>query len=137
MSAEIVPGGYILAPCVMEPVRALIERGCYEESVIANRRTFLMTTAAAMAGATLPGMAKAALMAESVTIIGPKSGYSPQIGTLVSMLAWVRPAVTQPVKGTTQADPDVLFDANDQYLPQVVSCVRTPIASCRTGLTCR
>ena len=60
-----------------------------------------------------------------------KSGYSLQIGTLVSMLAWVRPAVTQP--GITQADPDVLFAANDQYLLKVVSCVRTLIASCRTG----
>jgi hypothetical protein len=62
----------------------------------------------------LPGVAKAALIAESVTTVGPKSGYSPQIGTLVSMLAWVRPAVTQPVKGITQANLDMLFDANDQ-----------------------
>jgi uncharacterized damage-inducible protein DinB len=78
----------------------------------ASRRVFLKATAAASAGAMLPGVAKAAPIAESVTIVGPRPGYSPQIGTLVSMLAWVRPAVTQPVKGITQANLDVLFDAN-------------------------
>jgi uncharacterized damage-inducible protein DinB len=79
---------------------------------IASRRTFLRASAAAGAGAMLPGVTLAAPVAESVTIVGPKAGYSPQIGTLVSMLAWVRPAVTQPVKGISQANLDVLFDAN-------------------------
>lgn len=79
---------------------------------IPNRRTFLRATAAATAGAMLPGVAKAAPVAESITIVGPRPGYSPQIGTLVSMLAWVRPAVTRPVKGLTQENLDVLFDAN-------------------------
>ena len=76
-----------------------------------SRRTFLKATAAATAGVLLPG-AMLAAPAESITIVGPKPGYSPQVGTLVSMLAWVRPAVTRPVKGITQANLDVLFDAN-------------------------
>jgi len=78
---------------------------------IANRRTFLKTTAAAAAGIMLPEVAMAA-PSESYTIVGPKPGYSPQVGTLVSMLAWVRPAVTGPVKGMTQPNLDHLFDAN-------------------------
>lgn len=70
-----------------------------------------MTTAAAAAVIMLPEMAVAA-PSESYTIVGPKPGYSPQIGTLVSMMAWVRPAVTGPVKGITQPNLDHLFDAN-------------------------
>ena len=82
-----------------------------ETQTYANRRTFLMTTAAAAAVIMLPEMAVAA-PSESYTIVGPKPGYSPQIGTLVSMMAWVRPAVTGPVKGITQPNLDHLFDAN-------------------------
>ena len=78
---------------------------------IANRRTFLKTTAAATAAILLPEIAVAA-PSDSYTIVGPKPGYSPQIGTLVSMMAWVRPAVTGPVKGITQPNLDHLFDAN-------------------------
>jgi len=79
---------------------------------IASRRTFLKASAAATAGAMLPGTASAAPAAESMTIIGPRPGYSPQVGTLVSMLGFVRPAVIRPVKDITQTDLDVLFDAN-------------------------
>ena len=77
----------------------------------ANRRTFLKTTAAAAAAIVLPEIAVAA-PSDSFTIVGPKPGYSPQVGTLVSMMAWVRPAVTDPVKGITQPNLDHLFDAN-------------------------
>lgn len=77
----------------------------------ASRRVFLKATAAVSAGAMLPGVAKAAPV-EGINILGPKPGYSPQVGTLVSMLTWMRPAVTRPVKGLTQAQLDYLFDAN-------------------------
>jgi hypothetical protein len=79
---------------------------------IASRRTFLRGSAAATGAMMLSEVALAAPAAESMTIVGPRPGYSPQIGTLVSMLAWVRPAVTQPVKGLSQANLDVLFDPN-------------------------
>jgi hypothetical protein len=46
--------------------------------------------------------------ANDMNIIGPKEGYSPQIGTLVSMMAWLRPQVMelgdlgrQKIKGNT------------------------------------
>ena len=83
-----------------------------KNSPVANRRTFLKASARLTAGAMLPGVVLAVPPAESRTIVGPRPGYSPQVGTLVSMLAWARPAVTQPVKGITQANLDVLFDAN-------------------------
>jgi uncharacterized damage-inducible protein DinB len=47
-----------------------------------------------------------------VSIIGPKAGLTPQIGTMASMLTWIQRAVTSPVKGLTRADLDWLFDAN-------------------------
>jgi len=47
-----------------------------------------------------------------ISILGPKPGYTPQVGTLVSMLTWMQPSVTGPVKGLTQAQLDYLFDAN-------------------------
>jgi Protein of unknown function (DUF664) len=78
---------------------------------IASRRSFVTTMAAAAAGMMTPREAIAAPF-EGANILGPRPGYSPQVGTLVSMLTWMRPAVTRPVKGITQANLDVLFDAN-------------------------
>src|ERR1700730_17128193 len=46
----------------------------------------------------------------SLTIIGPQDGYSPQIGTLVSMMAWCRNAVVSAVKGMSVEQLDYLLD---------------------------
>jgi hypothetical protein len=78
---------------------------------IATRRTFLTSMAAATAGMMMPE-AEGAAPGEGINLLGPKPGYSPQVGTLVSMLTWMRPAVTGPVKGISQANLDYLFDAN-------------------------
>jgi Protein of unknown function (DUF664) len=48
---------------------------------------------------------------EDLNIIGPKAGYSPQIGTLVSMMTWMRTAVLRSVKGLSQKDLDYLLDS--------------------------
>jgi hypothetical protein len=47
-----------------------------------------------------------------INIIGPRKGYSPQIGTLVSMMAWMRGGVLNSVKGMSQKDLDFLIDNN-------------------------
>ena len=47
-----------------------------------------------------------------VSIIGPKAGLTPQVGTMASMLTWIQRAVVTPVKNLTRADLDWLFDAN-------------------------
>lgn len=79
-----------------------------------DRRSFLKTTAAAAAG--FSGLTLGTTLAWSedsdVNIIGPKPGYSPQIGTMVSMLTWMRMVVLGSVKGMTQKDLDYLFDPN-------------------------
>src|SRR5260370_31526733 len=82
---------------------------------LASRRTFLTSMAAATAGMMMPETAGAA-PAEGASVLGPRPGYSPQVGTLVSMLTWMRPAVTGPVKGISQANLDYLFDANSNSI---------------------
>jgi uncharacterized damage-inducible protein DinB len=49
--------------------------------------------------------------AESLYMIGPLEGYSPQIGTLVSMLNYNRNTIINTTKGLTIAELDHLFDA--------------------------
>src|SRR5215475_6353203 len=44
-------------------------------------------------------------------IIGPRAGYAPQVGVLVSQLHFTRMQVEHNVKGMTQADLDFLLDA--------------------------
>ena len=78
-----------------------------------SRRSFLRatgTTAAILPFAPF-ALAEAKPDAE-INVIGPKPGYSPQIGTLVSMLAWMSPAATRALKGITPTQLDWLLDAN-------------------------
>jgi hypothetical protein len=87
------------------------ERFFVKNLAIASRRGFLTSLATASGVMMMPGFAGAAPV-DGINVLGPKPGYTPQIGTLVSMLTWMRPAVTKPVKGITQANLDYLFDAN-------------------------
>lgn len=45
-----------------------------------------------------------------VNIVGPKEGYTPQIGTLVSMMNWMRMVILSPVRGMSASDLDYLVD---------------------------
>ncbi len=77
-----------------------------------NRRRFLgaaLSTGIAGAGASTGSVLAAD---EGINVIGPKPGYSPQVGTLVSMLTWMREAVPSTVKGLSQKDLDSLPDNN-------------------------
>ncbi|UII20216.1 DinB family protein [Fulvivirga ligni] len=47
---------------------------------------------------------------EEINIIGPKEGFSPQVGTLVSMMNWMRMVILGPVKEMTQEQLDFLLD---------------------------
>ena len=47
-----------------------------------------------------------------VNIVGPKEGYTPQLGTLVSMMNWMRMVILSPVKDMGVSDLDYLVDAN-------------------------
>ena len=81
-----------------------------------SRRSFLHATGT-LATASLMPFALAAepditKSAGDLNILGPRPGYSPQIGTLVSMLTWMRTAPLAESKGLTQPQLDWLFDQN-------------------------
>ncbi len=78
-----------------------------------SRRGFLKVGAALTAG--IPGLTLLAQPAFSddsdLHIVGPKKGFSPEIGTLTSMMAFMRSQVLHSVKGMSQQDLDFLLDA--------------------------
>ena len=85
-----------------------------------SRRRFLKQTsfAAGLAGLTF---APASLLAheapeEGINIVGPKAGYSPQVGTLVSMMNWMRSTILWPVKEMTIEQLDYLHDGNSNSI---------------------
>ena len=47
---------------------------------------------------------------DDIGIIGPKEGFSPQIGTLVSMMNWMRMVILRPVNEMSVEDLDYLLD---------------------------
>jgi Protein of unknown function (DUF664) len=77
-----------------------------------GRRSFLKTAAAFTAG--LSGLAlhpRRANADDDFGIIGPRKGFTPEVGALTSMLAFTRGQVLQNVKGMSQQDLDFLIDA--------------------------
>ena len=48
----------------------------------------------------------------TINLIGPRAGYSPHVGTIVTMLTWMEPAVLGPTRGLSQQDLDYLLDKN-------------------------
>ena len=85
---------------------------------LSGRRKFFKTAAALTTGVTgLTCMNQVASAMEtsaedSVFVIGPKEGYSPQIGTLVSMLNYNRHTIISMVKSMSMAQLDYLHDAH-------------------------
>jgi hypothetical protein len=80
-----------------------------------TRRSFRRSATAA--GVLFPtiGFTAKALAADTPVlpnVLGPRPGYSPQIGTLVSELTWIQRAVTAPVKGLNVEQLDWLLDKN-------------------------
>lgn len=79
---------------------------------LATRRNFLIGSAS------LAGIAGLSLSPQPVfaqegdeRMIGPTKGYTPEVGTLVSMMAYTRRQVLHNVKGLSQSDLDFLLDS--------------------------
>jgi hypothetical protein len=86
-----------------------------------SRRNFLRQTSFVSAGLAGLTFAPACVLAdespeEGLNIVGPKSGYSPQVGTLVSMMNWMRTVILRPVRGMTVEELDHLHDANSNSI---------------------
>lgn len=80
-----------------------------------NRRNFLRNTALVAAGSAglsllpLKGFSHS-MEGDNPNIIGPLQGYAPQIGTLVSMMTWIRESVIRAVKDLKTEELDFLMD---------------------------
>lgn len=86
-----------------------------------NRRNFIRSTAALAAGFGffgLLGKPESAIAGETgdkkegLFVIGPKEGYPPLIGTLISMLDYNRETIIRSVKDMSIAELDYLHDAH-------------------------
>lgn len=86
-----------------------------------DRRSFLQGSAALTAGFSrlfaalaLPQVAKASDADSNLNLLGPRPGYSPQVGTFVSLLTWMREGngVIRATKDLKTADLDYLIDPN-------------------------
>ena len=78
---------------------------------MSNRRYSLNTTTAAGVDALGLKPQPAIAADDRPNIIRPRTGYSPQIGTLVSTLAWVQNAIPGTVNGLTRTNLDYLLDS--------------------------
>src|SRR6476646_1392469 len=83
-----------------------------------SRRSFLKGSAVLGCGLGAAGFSSLSIAGavvgaadERLNIIGPRKGFSPQIGTLVSMLTWMRSASLEPVQGLTMTQLDYLHDS--------------------------
>jgi len=78
-----------------------------------TRRNFLRAGAAIVTGVSSLALfpQSSAAQEEEDWSIGPRSGFTPEIGTLTSMLAFTRRQLLHNVKGMSQQDLDFLFDA--------------------------
>ena len=74
---------------------------------ISNRRNFLKG-GLALGLSSLIALPVATAAAEEKWIVGPQPGFTPEIGTLTSMLAFTREQVVYNVKGLSQQDLDFL-----------------------------
>ena len=77
-----------------------------------GRRNFLKATVGVTAGMTGFTVHPAQGRSEDTDlfVVGPKKGYSPQLGTLVSQMAFMRWQVLHAVEGMSQKDLDFLLD---------------------------
>ncbi|MBZ4189968.1 DinB family protein [Niabella beijingensis] len=93
---------------------------------IYNRRSFITRSAALALSAALPAAALPVFAAgnqpanDDLFMIGPVKGYSPQIGTLVSMLNYNRQTVIQSVQSLNQEQIDFLLDGHANTIAALV-----------------
>jgi uncharacterized damage-inducible protein DinB len=80
---------------------------------VPNRRSFLKGGVGMAVGlSSLAALPISSAAPENAWIVGPQPGFTPEIGTLTSMLAFTRRQVVKNVNGLSQQDLDFLLDAN-------------------------
>jgi len=89
--------------------------------VSTNRRGFIKKAATLTSGVVAvslfsPNCWSKDIADEGINVIGPKEGFSPQIGTLVSMMNWMREAILQPVQNMTVEQLDYIHDSKSNSI---------------------
>jgi uncharacterized damage-inducible protein DinB len=86
------------------------------------RRDFLRSTALISSGTIgmsfIPNFGHAAELPadERDNVIGPREGFAPHIGTLLSMMTWMRRVILSPVKNLTVEQLDYVHDKNSNSI---------------------
>lgn len=87
-----------------------------------DRRDFIKSTALFTTGtigfSLLPTFSTASPTPadERENVIGPREGFSPQIGTLLSMMTWMRRVILSPVRGMTVEQLDYVHDKDSNSI---------------------
>ena len=86
-----------------------------------KRRTFIQNASLALTGTV--GLSLSPLInlahpyvGKDINIIGPREGYSFQIGILVSQMVWIRESVIRATAGLTQPELDYLVDSKSNSI---------------------
>lgn len=91
-----------------------------KESNHFDRRTFVKSAALMSTGALgfnfRPSVAVAATAEEPENVLGPREGFSPHVGTLLSMMTWMRRVILYPVTGMTVEQLDYVHDAKSNSI---------------------
>ncbi len=83
-----------------------------------DRRTFVAGSAGALVGAVVPPplFSLPSQQVANRNLVGPTDGYSPLMGTLVSMMNWMRPSVINAVEGLSREELDTLYDSESNTI---------------------
>ncbi|WP_218037013.1 DinB family protein [Spirosoma sp. KUDC1026] len=91
-----------------------------------SRRQFMNSSLTAATGLAVSGILPAPALAtgfppeNNLLVVGPVEGYSPMIGTLVSMLRYNRETIINTIKNLTVAQLDFLFDGHANTIGALV-----------------
>jgi hypothetical protein len=85
-----------------------------------GRRDFLKSTTMITSGVLVLPLTHATASSspdqDNMNVIGPREGYSPHVGTLVSMMTWMRTVILEPVQGMTMAQLDYVHDKDSNSI---------------------
>jgi uncharacterized damage-inducible protein DinB len=87
-----------------------------------DRRNFIRSTAfiasATIGLSSIPVVSMGSELSadERINVIGPKEGFAPQVGTLLSMMTWMRNVILEPVKGMSREQLDYVHDTKSNSI---------------------
>lgn len=87
-----------------------------------ERRDFIKSTALIAAGGVgvsmmpTPSLGMTNAFDDRINVLGPKDGFAPHVGTLLSMMTWMRDAILGPVKNMTPEQLDYVHDSDSNSI---------------------